>query len=239
MPIPVFPAMWIFQGGADLIALVRTTGPLDQIVFTILVGISVASWGVILSKALLFKKIKKESETFWRIFKKANSLSEVGTAAETLRFTPLVPVFDVGYELVVEGSVPDPSAASPQGGKAPGPKTIERSLQRAASGQLTALENRMTFLATTASVAPFVGLFGTVMGVIGSFVGLSSVGAGGTSLASVGPGIAVALIATALGLFAAIPAVVAYNHFVTELRHVGGQLDDLQAEFLAIAEQNE
>ena len=236
---PVYPAAWILQGGADLIELLRTTGPLARMVLALLLVVSIVSWGVIISKALLFRKIRKESETFWRIFKKANNLSEIGTAAETLRFTPLVPVFEVGYELVgvPSGGEADRDTGSIQ--RVVNSKTVERTIQRAASGQLSELETRMTFLATTASVAPFVGLLGTVIGVIGSFLGLSAIGAGGTSLSSVGPGIAEALIATAGGLFAAIPAVVAYNHFVTELRHVGGQLDDLQAEFLAIAEENE
>ena len=239
MPNPVYPAVWILQGGADLIALLRSTGPLSQLILVFLLVLSIASWGVILSKMLLFKKIRRESETFWRIFKKAKTLSEVGAASETLRFTPLVPVFDIGCELV--GIDSPPAEPVMEGGvrRASNSRTVERSLQRAAAGQLTELESRMTFLATTASVAPFIGLFGTVLGVIGSFVGLAAVGSGGTSLASVGPGIAEALIATALGLFAAIPALVAYNQFVTELRQVGDQLDDLQAEFLAIAEQNE
>lgn len=231
MPNPVFPAALILQGGADLLVLFADAGPLDLSVQLLLLVISVASWGVILSKWLLFRKIRNESETFWRIFRKASSLSEVGTASETLRFTPLVPVFDVGCELV--------SAKQGESGhQAPRPTTVERALQRAAAGQLTELESRMNFLATTASVAPFIGLFGTVMGVIGSFVGLSAVGSGGTTLASVGPGIAQALIATAGGLLAAIPAVVAYNNFVAQIRRVGGELDDLQAEFLAIAERN-
>ena len=92
----------------------------------------------------------------------------------------------------------------------------------------------MTFLATTATVTPFIGLFGTVWGVIGSFAGLANENV--TTLNAVGPGIAEALIATAFGLFAAIPAVVAYNYFVAEIRKLGGQLDDLQVEFLTLAE---
>jgi biopolymer transport protein TolQ len=226
---PEIAALWILQGGADLIGLLLDSGPVSKLVLVVLLLASVASWGVILSKALLFRKVRRESETFWRIFRKAGSLSEVGTASETLRVTPLVPLFDVGCELL---SVGKDGASRPTSSR-----TLERTLQRAASGHLTELENRMTFLATTASAAPFVGLFGTVFGIIGSFLGLASA-SGGTTLASVGPGIADALIATAAGLFAAIPALIAYNHFVVELRHVGGQLDDLQAEFLAIAEQD-
>jgi biopolymer transport protein TolQ len=110
-------------------------------------------------------------------------------------------------------------------------------MQRSAVAQLTLLEDRLTFLATTAAVAPFVGLFGTVWGVLTSFLGLSN--ADNATLKAVGPGIAEALIATAFGLAAAIPAVVAYNHFVNKLRNVGGQLDDLQADMLAIAEEGE
>ena len=111
---------------------------------------------------------------------------------------------------------------------------LERVMQRTATSQLTSLESRLTFLATTASAAPFVGLFGTVVGVLTAFLDLSN--AESASLKAVGPGIADALLATALGLFAAIPAVVAYNQFVYRLRNIGGQLDDLQAEMLNIAE---
>jgi biopolymer transport protein TolQ len=109
-------------------------------------------------------------------------------------------------------------------------------MQRAAASELTALEGRLIFLATTASVAPFIGLFGTVWGVLTSFMGLSN--ADTATLKAVGPGIAEALIATAFGLLAAIPAVVAYNFFVNSIRNIGGQLDELQADLLAIAEAN-
>ncbi|PYS53745.1 MAG: hypothetical protein DMG13_11320 [Acidobacteria bacterium] len=111
---------------------------------------------------------------------------------------------------------------------------LQRTLQRAASAQLTRLESRMTFLATTASVTPFVGLFGTVWGVMTSFAGLAN--ANVATLRAVAPGIADALIATAFGLFAAIPAVIAYNQFVYKIRNVGGELDDLQVEMLAMVE---
>jgi biopolymer transport protein TolQ len=114
--------------------------------------------------------------------------------------------------------------------------TVQRALHRAAAAQLTRLESRMTFLATTASVSPFVGLFGTVWGVMTSFAGLAN--ANVATLRAVAPGIADALIATAFGLFAAIPAVIAYNQFVYKIRNIGGQIDDLQAEMLAIAERD-
>jgi biopolymer transport protein TolQ len=113
---------------------------------------------------------------------------------------------------------------------------VQRAVQRTSSAQLTLLESRLTFLATTASVAPFIGLFGTVWGVLMTFNGLSNSNI--ATLRAVAPGIADALITTAFGLFTAIPAVIAYNHFVYQIRNLGGQLDDLQVEMLAIGERN-
>jgi biopolymer transport protein TolQ len=204
----------------DLVEVLRQTTPLTKFVLVILLFFSVWSWGIILSKALLIRKINKESERFWRIFRKGKSVSEISTACEALRFTPLVPVFNAATEKGMGGSF----------------ATLQRTIQRAASAQLTRLEKRMNFLATTASVAPFVGLFGTVWGVMNSFAGLANASA--ATLRAVAPGIADALIATAFGLFAAIPAVMAYNHFVYQIRNIGGQLDDLQMELLALAEQD-
>jgi biopolymer transport protein TolQ len=201
----------------NLIEVLRQTTPVTRFVLGILLIISIWSWGIILSKSLLLRKINKESETFWKIFRRGKNVSEISTACETLRFTPLVPVFNAGAE------------------RAAGPiATLQRAVQRASTAQLTRVEKRMNFLATTASVAPFVGLFGTVWGVMTSFASLAN--ANTASLRAVAPGIADALIATAFGLFAAIPAVIAYNHFVYQIRNLGGQLDDLQVEMLAIAE---
>src|SRR6266487_558735 len=186
-------------------------------VLAVLLIFSIWSWGIILSKTLLLRRINKESETFWKIFRRGKTVSEISTACETLRFTPLVPVFNAGMETSAS------SVAS-----------MQRATQRAAAAQLTRLEKRMNFLATTASVAPFVGLFGTVWGVMTSFASLAN--ANTATLRAVAPGIADALVATAFGLFAAIPALVAYNHFVYQIRNLGGQLDDLQNEIIGIAE---
>ena len=230
---PAFPAVWILQGGADIVALLGTTGFISRIVLLILLMFSIGSWAVILSKLLLFRKIRQESEAFWQVFEKAQSLPEIRGARETLRFTPLMPVFEAGYEMI------DPAAAAAGHTVQTQVATItmvERVLHRASAAQISLMESRMTLLATTAAVTPFIGLFGTVWGVMGSFAGLGNNTV--TTLNAVGPGIAEALIATAAGLFAAIPAVVAYNFFVAEIRRLGGQLDDLQAELLAIAERN-
>ncbi len=197
--------------------LLEETTPVAKAVLAILLLFSIASWGIILSKTLLLRRVRKESDTFWRIFRKGSSMSEIATASEALRFTPLVPVFNAGA-----------------GGKSL--SSIQRSVQRASVSQLTMLENRLNFLATTASVAPFIGLFGTVWGVLTTFTALSNSNV--ASLRQVAPGIADALITTAFGLFTAIPAVIAYNHFVAQIRGLGGQLDDLQVELLAIGERN-
>src|SRR5262249_33496505 len=114
-------------------------------------------------------------------------------------------------------------------------RAVQRMVQHAAAMQLTRLEKRMNFLATTASVAPFIGLFGTVWGVMTSFAGLAN--ASTATLRAVAPGIADALIPTPFGLFAAIPSVIAYNHFVYKIRNLGGQLDELQTELLAAIEE--
>jgi biopolymer transport protein TolQ len=205
--------------GLNLVEVLQQTTPITRFVLAILLIFSVWSWGVILSKTLLLRKINRESETFWKIFRRGKNLSEISTALETLRFTPLVPVFN---------------SAAERSGKASA-DALQRLVQRSASAQLTRLEKRMNFLATTASVTPFIGLFGTVWGVMTSFSGLAN--ANTATLRAVAPGIADALIATAFGLFAAIPAVIAYNHFVYQIRNIGGQLDDLQTEILAASDE--
>jgi len=202
----------------NLIEVLRQTTPVTRFVLGLLLIFSIWSWGIILSKALLLRKIRRESATFWKIFRRGKSLSEISTALETLRFTPLVPVFNVAA---------DRNTASF--------RALQRMVQHASSAELTRLEKRMNFLATTASVAPFIGLFGTVWGVMTSFAGLAN--ANTATLRAVAPGIADALIATAFGLFAAIPAVIFYNHFVYQIRNLGGQLDELQTEILAADEE--
>ena len=218
----------------DLIEVILQTDLVTQVILAILLIFSVWSWGIILSKSLLLRKINKESETFWKIFRKGQSLSEIGTACEALHFTPLVPVFNSAADLIQ----PRPGRIQPQSSlalnNAASLPAVQRAMQRSASAQITRLEKRLTFLATTASVAPFIGLFGTVLGVLTSFAGLAN--ANVATLRAVAPGMAAALVATAFGLFAAIPAVIAYNQFLYQIRNTGGQLDDLQADMLAIAE---
>ncbi len=220
----------------NVLDILRQTTPITQVVLAVLLIFSIWSWGIILSKALLLRKIRKESGTFWKVFRRGQNLSEIRTACEALRFTPLVPVFAAGADLLMPG----PGKLQSQGNLALKSSvisvaTVQRTVQRAAAAAVTELEKRMTFLATTASVAPFIGLFGTVWGVMTAFNGLAN--ANSASLRAVAPGIADALIATAFGLFAAIPAVIAYNQFVYKIRNLSGQLDDLQNEILAERER--
>ena len=223
----------LIQAQVDFVTLLRGTGPVARIVLVLLLCFSIWSWGIILSKLLLLRKVNRETETFWKIFRKGISLTEISAACETLRFTPLVPMFNSTV------SVMQPGGHKLQGSviaKTASAATLQRAMQRSAAAELSVLESRLTFLATTASVAPFIGLFGTVWGVLTSFMGLSN--ADTATLRAVGPGIAEALIATAFGLFAAIPAVIFYNQFVGKIRNIAVQMDDLQAEMLSVLEEN-
>ena len=185
----------------NLIEVLRQTTPVTRFVLAVLLIFSVWSWAIILSKALVLRKIRRESETFWKIFRRGKTLSEISTALETLRFTPLVPVFNAAAEK--SGTV---SAGA-----------LQRAVQRAAAAQLTRLEKRMNFLATTASVAPFIGLFGTVIGVMVAFQAMSKSGLSGEAMAN---GISEALSATALGLLVAIPSVIGYNALLNRAQGV-------------------
>lgn len=200
---------------------------LANVVLGILLLFSIYSWTVIFSKWSSFGAARRTDSRFLRAFRKASGLESVMVASEQFRPSPLVAVFDAGYEEVsrqvkAKGSVANHDA-------------INRSLQIGTNQQIARLENGLSWLATTASVSPFIGLFGTVLGIIRAFQNL---GGGSTSLNSVGPGIAEALIATAAGLFAAIPAAMAYNHFNHILKAMGSDMDDFGLEFLNLIERS-
>jgi biopolymer transport protein TolQ len=166
----------------------------------------------------------------------------VQAVCRTLSLSPLVGLFQSGYtELNAQlraGGHAEAGKPSPAGTR-PTLKSldaVDRALLRATTVEMTKLERRLPFLATTASVTPFIGLFGTVWGIMSSF---QQIGAqGSSSLAAVGPGIAHALVATAAGLFAAIPAVYFYNHFTNRVKHFSGDMDDFSLEFINISERN-
>ena len=223
----------------SVIDLILDASPVSQAVVGILVLFSIVSWGIVLYKTFAFRRVEQQSATFLDVFRRSTKFSEVQAVCKSLDGSPLVGMFQAGYaELNLQ--LRQPQAGSPESPAArPTLKSlaaVDRALLRASSVEVNKLEKRVPFLATVASITPFIGLFGTVWGIMMSF---QSIGAqGSTDLSVVGPGIAEALIATAIGLFAAIPAVYFYNHFSTKVKTYASEMDDFALEFLNIAERN-
>ena len=217
MPTPGF-VLALQEGGlppveaaaGDLTQLILSASPIVKFVMGLLLLFSVISWGIILYKWWTFRGIERHSSTFIEVFRKSAKFSEVQAVCPSLASSPLVGMFQAGYaELTAQLRLFQPPPASP-GAPAPRPTlrsitAVDRALLRASSIELNKLEKRVTFLATTASITPFIGLFGTVWGIMMAFMNIGAQGS--TDLAVVSGPIAEALIATALGLVAAIPAV--------------------------------
>lgn len=221
----VTPVAFLLQ--TDFSDMVQHEGPLGLAVVAILVVFSILSWTVIFAKLGSLRSAANSNARFLRAFRKATGIEGVVAISEQFRPSPLVTVFDFGYE-EFERQVKARGAIVNRG-------AIERSLQLGVSEELGKLERSMSTLATTASVAPFIGLLGTVVGIIRAFQDLSQMGT--TSLRAVGPGISAALVATAVGLFAAIPAAIFYNVFGAKIREIGARMDDFSLEFLNMAER--
>jgi len=226
----------------DFFQLLGEGGAIAQIVLVILLLFSLISWAIILYKFWQFSRIERQTRTFLDVFRKSSKFSEVHAVCRTLTESPLTGLFQAGYgELNTQlrgSSNPAEPKPSPPGAR-PTLKSldaVDRALLRATTVELNRLERRVPFLATTASITPFIGLFGTVWGIMDSFQRIGV--AGSSSLAVVAPGIAHALIATAAGLFAAIPAVYFYNYFTNRVKYFSGEMDDFALEFLNIAERN-
>jgi biopolymer transport protein TolQ len=214
-------------GSSALVEMVSNSGPVAMAVLVLLLIASIYSWTVILGKISTFGKATKESRRFIRAFRKATRLQEIATIASDYKLSPLAQVFEDVYETYKRQT----------GGSGP-PRNLvplERSAQTAASEALTNLERRLTWLATIAATSPFVGLFGTVIGVVDAFHGLGTAGA--ATLRAVAPGISEALITTAAGLFVAVPAVVAYNQFTARIRVFAAAIDDFCRELLNSLEE--
>ena len=220
------PAQGTLGFGA-LADMMSNIGPVAIGVLLLLLLASLYSWTLILGKSSTFSKATKQSRRFIRAFRKATRLQDIAAMAGDYSASPLAQVFEDVYETykrITGGSGPPRSLAP-----------LERTAQTAASEAITALERRLTWLATIAQTAPFVGLFGTVMGVVDAFHGLGSAGA--ATLRAVAPGISEALITTAAGLFVAVPAVVAYNQFNARIRVFASATDDFSRELLISLEQ--
>jgi len=232
-----------FAGTGDILGMFRQAGPINQVVLALLLLSSVVSWAIILVKFLSFRKIEQQTKTFLDVFRRSGKFSEVQAVCPTLPASPLVGVFQAGYaemnaqfRMTGATQVPVNPPTQPARPTLKSLDAVDRALIRAASTEVSKLERRLTFLATTASAAPFVGLFGTVVGIMIAFNRIGATGS--TNLAVVAPGISEALIATAAGLAAAIPAVYFYNHFTHRVKELSSAMDDFALEFLNIAERN-
>jgi len=213
--------------------LLATTGPVARIVLLILLVFSVLSWAITLRKYRTFKVARRESREFLRVFRSSKKLSDIRASCQTLKASPLAEVFLGGYREIENQVVVSENPGKPHVRSI---EAIQRSLAIASSSELTRMEQWLPWLATTGAVTPFIGLFGTVWGIIDAFQGL---GASGTAtLRSVAPGISEALVTTAAGLFAAIPAVMAYNHFIQRVKQFGSLMDDFALEFINIVERH-
>jgi biopolymer transport protein TolQ len=230
--------------GGDIVALVSRSSLVAKVVLLVLLLFSVVSWGVILYKLWSFHRIKRQSARFLDVFRRSAKFSEVQAVCQSVTESPLVGIFQAGYaelnaQLRQASLVPEHGANPGVAGTRPMLKSVagvDRALLRASTVEVNKLERRVPFLATTANITPFIGLFGTVWGIMSAFEGIGR--AGSTSLGIVAPGIAEALIATAAGLFAAIPAVYFYNLLTQRVKLLASEMDDFSLEFLNIAERN-
>jgi biopolymer transport protein TolQ len=216
-------AYWLaFAVGGEVIDLVSQTGFVAKTVLLLLLAFSVLSWAIILSKWNLLRRARVQSGRFVRAFRKAQRLQDIASVADQFRPSPLVGVFENGFEEYKRQSGRNPVA-------------VQRAMQIANSEELTRFERNVPWLAITGAVTPFVGLFGTVWGIIDAFHGLGT--AGGATLRAVAPGISEALITTAAGLAAAIPAVIAYNLIGSSIREFAARGDDFALEMLNAVER--
>jgi biopolymer transport protein TolQ len=221
-----YPLPAVFIGG-EIVDLVRETGIVAQAVLLVLLAFSVVSWAIILSKWSVLQRARIQSGRFLRAFRRAQRLQDIAVVANQFRPSPLVGVFESGFrefERQVGSS-----------GTLRNPLAVQRAMQIASSEEMTRFERNIPWLAITGAVTPFVGLFGTVWGIIDAFHGLGT--SSGASLRAVAPGISEALITTAAGLVAAIPAVIAYNLIGGSIRDFAARCDDFSLEMLNAVER--
>lgn len=214
----------------DILKLIADASHVVKIVLLVLAFFSVFSWAVIFFKRKTLRSASSQSKKFMKMFRKSNDLSEVNKAAKKYRASPLAALFQSGYKEL--------AYLSRSGERSPNPGRLERvnrALLKTSNQEISRLERMMSFLATTGSVTPFIGLFGTVWGIMDAFLKIGIVKS--ASLTTVAPGISEALIATAAGLFAAVPAVIAYNYYLNKIKDVITEMEDFSLEFLSIADR--
>jgi Biopolymer transport proteins len=223
----LFPLLAVFVGG-EIVDMISNMGAVAKLVLLALLAFSLISWAIILTKWSLLRRARTQSGRFMRAFRKAQRLQDIAAVADQFKPSPLVGVFEGGYEEYRR------QATSAGGVRL---ISIQRGMQIGASEEITRLERNLPWLAITAAVTPFVGLFGTVWGIIDAFHGLGTAGA--ATLRAVAPGISEALITTAAGLVAAIPAVIAYNLIGASIREFAARSDDFSLEVLNAVEHSQ
>ncbi len=232
---PTFLALPVGIHGfqSNVVDLVLQAGLVTKIVLAVLLGFSVISWAIIFFKSSEFRKAEKENKAFLGLYGKNDDLVELRRATQSMKNGPIAVLFLEG--LTRSGAHLNPGKAdAPTGRQARHPMSVERLMRAISQDEISHLEEYLSFLATTGNVSPFIGLFGTVWGIIDAF---QQIGHQGTaSIAAVAPGVSEALIATAAGLFAAIPAVVAFNYFLNRIRVMSNQMDAFSAEFIGLLE---
>lgn len=215
----------------NIFKLITDASPVVQVILLILLFFSLFSWTIIIFKRNSLRKAAAQSQKFLAVFKKSRNLTEVAEAAKSFQASPQASIFQAGFKEMAYLA-----KASPQG--APSGASLDnlsRALTKASNAEVAKMEKLMSFLATTGSVSPFIGLLGTVWGIMDSFLNINVTRS--ASLLSVAPGIAEALVATAVGLFAAIPAVIAYNTFIHRIKDFITDMEDFSLELLSIAER--
>lgn len=225
--------------GPGIVDLFLQAGPMAKAVFALLALMSIGSWAIMINKFLQYRKADRDGAQFLEVFRRSKRFSEVNSVASRLTGTPMVGLFQAGYA-EIDAQVKDAQRAAAQEGqqsfRVKSLEGVERSLRRAIGVEQAVLSRGTAFLATTASASPFIGLFGTVWGIMVAFIAIGT--SGSTSITAVAPGIAEALVNTAAGLAAAIPALVGFNYFGSRLRDMRHQMQDFILEFMNLTERN-
>ena len=231
----------------DILNMIMNAGLMVQFVLLLLLFFSVTSWAIMILKYRYIKKAFSESAEFIDFFWKSRNLSNAFSQAKLLRGSPVARIFRVGYvelkklsrsggKMTSESEHSSETESASLSSRFTGIENVKRALRRAINAETTRMTRMVPFLATTGNTTPFIGLFGTVWGIMNSFHGIGL--SGSASLAVVAPGISEALIATAAGLAAAIPAVIAFNHFMQKIRIIESELQNFAADFLNIIERD-
>ena len=214
-------------------AMVSNAGPIVKLVLLVLLVFSVFSWAIIIYKAMLLRKIEKETTSFYDLFWEKRQFTQIAGRAGSYRHTPLAPLFTAVYNELAVMMKPQSEGRAVAG--ADGLERMERILRKTGAVQQGKMEQAVSFLATAGNTAPFIGLFGTVWGIMSSFQDIGARGA--ANLAVVAPGISEALVATAMGLVVAIPAVVGYNHITTRIQRIATEMENFSTDLLNIVEK--